>query len=166
MDLLDNINIKMFGATLLPLVGTSLIKFITGTKIDKNWINNLNRPSLIPPDWVFPVVWTYLYLSMGYASFLVYQSGGEKLNGVALFIYIVHLFVNWSWSPIYFGQKKITLAFYIIIILWIGVLSTMIAFFTMNTTAGLLIVPYFAWTSFASFLNYRIMILNEKPKAQ
>uniref|UniRef100_A0A0K2VFJ4 Translocator protein n=1 Tax=Lepeophtheirus salmonis TaxID=72036 RepID=A0A0K2VFJ4_LEPSM len=103
---------------------------------------------------------------MGYASFLVYQSGGEKLNGVALLIYIVHLFVNWSWSPIYFGQKKITLAFYIIIILWIGVLSTMIAFFTMNTTAGLLIVPYFAWTSFASFLNYRIMILNEKPKAQ
>ncbi|CAB4062912.1 TSPO [Lepeophtheirus salmonis] len=101
---------------------------------------------------------------MGFASYLVYRSGGEKLKGPAsipLVLYTLQLLLNWSWSPVFFGYQEIAIAFYIIISLCIAIGITMISFFRLSIFAGLLLVPYLVWTSFATYLNYSLMVLNE-----
>nr|ADD38946.1 Translocator protein [Lepeophtheirus salmonis] len=164
MEYLRKINLKMIGASLLPMVGSFVAILITGSKMDKEWYDSLKHPYLEPPSWVFGPVWTFIYFSMGYASYLVYKSGGNKLDipvKVALLAYFVQLLVNWSWSPIFFGYKQISLAYYTIVILWSGILTTMIAFFRICHPAGVLFVPYLIWTSFAAYLNYSFMVLND-----
>ncbi|XP_040566738.1 translocator protein [Lepeophtheirus salmonis] len=154
----------MIGATIIPIIGSFLVTLITGTRMDSDWYDNLNQPALQPPGWVFAPVWTFLYLCMGFASYLVYRSGGEKLKGPAsipLVLYTLQLLLNWSWSPVFFGYQEIAIAFYIIISLCIAIGITMISFFRLSIFAGLLLVPYLVWTSFATYLNYSIMVLNE-----
>eukprot|EP00096_Caligus_rogercresseyi_P015719 TRINITY_DN8188_c0_g1_i1.p1 TRINITY_DN8188_c0_g1~~TRINITY_DN8188_c0_g1_i1.p1 ORF type:complete len:175 (+),score=15.88 TRINITY_DN8188_c0_g1_i1:37-561(+) len=163
MECLKKINFKLIGSMILPLAGSLLIGLIPGAQMDREWFNNLNKPALNPPSWLFAPVWTYLYLSMGLASYLVYKAGGERLNGPAgipLAIYIAQLLINWSWSPIFFGFKQIVLAFYILVVIDIGVATTMIAFFRLSIIAGLLFIPYLVWVSFATYLSYSIMELN------
>ncbi|CAB4068433.1 TSPO [Lepeophtheirus salmonis] len=137
----------MIGASLLPMVESFVAILITGSKMDKEWYDSLKHPYLEPPS-----------------CYLVYKSGGNKLDipvKVALLAYFVQLLVNWSWSPIFFGYKQISLAYYTIVILWSGILTTMIAFFRICHPAGVLFVPYLIWTSFAAYLNYSFMVLND-----
>ncbi|XP_040566450.1 tryptophan-rich protein TspO [Lepeophtheirus salmonis] len=161
MECFKRINFKMIGATIIPIIGYFLVTLATGTQTDSD---TLNKPALQPPGWVFAPVWTFLYLCMGFASYLVYRSGGEKLKGPAsipLVLYTLQLLLNWSWSPLYFAYQEITIAFYIIISLCIAIGITIISFFRLSIFAGLLLVPYLVWTSFATYLNYSIMVLNE-----
>nr|ACO14726.1 Translocator protein [Caligus clemensi] len=163
MECLRKINFKLIGATILPVIGSLVITFASNSRVDREWYDNLIKPSLNPPSWLFAPVWTFLYLSMGLASYLVYKAGGERLNGPAgipLILYVIQLLVNWAWPPIFFAFQLLTLAFYVLVALDVCVITTLVAFIRLSWVAGLLFVPYLAWISFATYLNYSLMVLN------
>ena len=118
----------------------------------------LNKPPLSPPGWLFPVVWTILYVFMGIASYLVLTS--EKPNSTALNVYFVQLVFNFLWSTIFFNLELYLFAFFWLVLLWILVLITTILFYQISKPAGYLMLPYLLWLSFAGYLNFAIYLLN------
>ena len=121
----------------------------------------LNQPPLSPPAWVFPVVWSILYLLMGYASYRIYTSGKEPMHvRGALSAYAIQLFINFLWSPVFFGLQWRLTAFFILIALWIAVFITMQLFFRLDKKAGDLLLPYLLWVTFAGYLNLGAFLLN------
>ncbi|MBU1026963.1 MAG: tryptophan-rich sensory protein [Candidatus Margulisbacteria bacterium] len=126
------------------------------------WYATLNKPVFNPPNWIFGPVWTLLYISMGIAAYLVWQKRKEnKLVKIALIIFFAQLFINGLWSLTFFGQHQLLQAFFQIIMLWFLILATIIKFYQINSLAGLILIPYLLWVSFASILNYSIWLLNK-----
>lgn len=125
------------------------------------WYANLEKPALNPPSWVFGPVWTVLYLLMGISLFLIWRAS-KKHNErkKALTLFGVQLALNAIWSPLFFGAQNPGVAFVVIIAMWITILLTILAFFKINRPAAYLLIPYLAWVTFASYLNYGIWILN------
>ncbi|MDD6478441.1 MAG: tryptophan-rich sensory protein [Oscillospiraceae bacterium] len=117
----------------------------------------INKPPLSPPAWLFPVVWTILYVLMGIASYLVSK---EKNSDLALLFYTVQLFFNFLWSIIFFNFQNYLFAFVWLVALWILILVTTVLFWRLNKTAGLLMIPYLLWVTFAGYLNFAIYLLN------
>lgn len=139
------------------------------------WYAELARPQLSPPNWLFAPVWTTLFALMGIALFLVYEKrssfaqyagtarGSQNIRTWWVFgivIFFVQLVLNTLWSIIFFGFRNPGAAFGEIIILWLAILATIIAFFKISKTAGWLLVPYLLWVGFAAYLNYSIWVLN------
>lgn len=121
----------------------------------------LIQPPLAPPAWVFPVVWTLLYLLMGYASYRVYTSGRSKDSiQKALVLYGIQLFLNFLWPIVFFGLEWRLTAFFLLIGLWIAILLTIRAFSRVDERAGDLLLPYLLWVTFAGYLNLSIFLLN------
>lgn len=142
----------------IPLAVGGLSALITGGMSDYGM---LNQPPLAPPGWLFPVIWTILYLMMGYASYRVLTSGGDsKEIKQALILYGLQLFVNFLWSPIFFGLEWRLVAFFLLLILWVLILLTMRAFSAIDERAGDLLIPYLLWVTFAGYLNLAVYLLN------
>ncbi|MEK7647491.1 MAG: TspO/MBR family protein [Patescibacteria group bacterium] len=132
----------------------------TASSVD-TWYSTLARPAFAPPNWIFGPVWTTLFALMGIAAFLVWREGmHRRAVRVALGVGAVHLLLNFLWSLIFFGLRNPGLAFIEIIILWLAILATMIAFARVSRAAAWLLVPYIVWVSFAAYLNYSIWIAN------
>jgi tryptophan-rich sensory protein len=125
------------------------------------WYAALVKPSFTPPNWVFAPVWTSLYLLMGVSAFLVWRRGIEnpKVN-LALRFFIIQLVLNSLWSVLFFGLKSPLLGFIEIIILWVFILLTILYFFRVSKIAGILLLPYILWVSFAAVLNFSLWRLN------
>ena len=121
------------------------------------WYQTLNKPSWNPPPWIFGPVWTLLYLGMAVAAWLVWKRGGQ---GQALRLYCVQLALNAAWTPVFFGAHQLGAAFIVIVCMWIAIFLTQRAFQAVSRPAGLLLVPYLAWVSFASVLNFTLWRLN------
>jgi tryptophan-rich sensory protein len=126
-----------------------------------NWYVFLDKPSFMPPSWLFGPVWIILYLLMGISAFLVWNKGLDY-KGVkkALTIFLVQLILNAFWSVAFFGLKSPLFGFLVITILWFAILLTIFNFFKVTKTAGFLLIPYILWVSFAAVLNFSIIILN------
>ncbi len=125
------------------------------------WYASLIKPALAPPSWVFGPVWVSLFALMGVASFLVWQKGLEQSKvKIALSLFIVQLILNVAWSAVFFGLRDPGMAFVEIIILWIAIFAAIVAFAKVSKTAAFLLLPYLAWVSFASYLNFAIWSLN------
>ena len=126
-----------------------------------NWYTALNKPSFNPPSWLFGPVWIGLYTLMGIALFIIWRQGREK-RGVkeALIFFMTQLVLNAAWTPLFFGLKIPGVAFAEIVLLWIIIVLTLVRFYKLSKTAGLLLVPYILWVSFAAVLNYSIWTLN------
>jgi tryptophan-rich sensory protein len=122
------------------------------------WYAALTKPSFNPPNWVFAPVWTALYVAMAVAAWRAWRVAG--IMSVALMLYLLQLTLNFAWSLIFFAQHLIEIALIDVAVLWIAILATTIAFFRADRIAGLLMLPYLAWVSFASALNYEIWRLN------
>ena len=121
----------------------------------------MNQPPLSPPGWVFPVVWTILYLLMGYGSYLVYTSGKPREEiRKALILYFIQLSLNLLWPIVFFGFGWYLLAFFILIALWLAIFLTMRKFSAINERAGDLLLPYILWVTFAGYLNLGVFLLN------
>lgn len=121
----------------------------------------LNQPPLSPPGWLFPVVWTILYLLMGYASYRVLTSGADPQQiRQALVLYGAQLFFNFLWTPVFFGLEWRLAAFFILIILWVLIYLTMRAFSKIDELSGTLLLPYILWVTFAGYLNLGVYLLN------
>lgn len=124
--------------------------------------DKLILPPLSPPGWVFPVMWTALYLLMGYASYLVLSSGMDKaVVYPALGAYLVQLFLNFLWPVVFFGLVRFAAAFLVLVLLWIAIFITIRRFFPISPLAGKLLIPYLIWVSFAGYLNAGVWLLNQ-----
>ena len=157
----------MFKKSILPLLISILIVFSFGfigsfftTSSITNWYAFINKPLFSPPNWIFAPVWTLLYILMGISAFLIWKKRDNLKTKQALIFYGIQLILNALWSIIFFGMHNPGLAFLEIIILWLFILITLIKFYKINKTAGILFIPYLLWVSFASILNYAIWMLN------
>lgn len=119
----------------------------------------LNKPPLSPPGWLFPVVWTVLFLLMGYASYLVSRSDSVQKRP-ALILYAIQLTVNFFWSIFFFNFECYLFSFLWLVLLWVLILLTIRAFRRISPTAGILLIPYLLWVTFAGYLNLAIYFLN------
>eukprot|EP00386_Alphamonas_edax_P013886 GDKI01042737.1.p1 GENE.GDKI01042737.1~~GDKI01042737.1.p1 ORF type:complete len:170 (+),score=28.66 GDKI01042737.1:74-583(+) len=152
-------------AVALPLVGGWLSGLNTRSAI-KNWYSKLNKPSWTPPNFMFPIAWTFLYACMGVASYRVYRQGGFEKQQLPLALYGTQLALNFAWTPLFFSMKKVKLALYDILALDTAIAACMYNFLSVDRTAGLLMVPYIAWTSYATALNYYIYKHNPNAEKQ
>ena len=147
-------------AITIPLLIGGLGSIFTQESVS-SWYLELNKPSFNPPNWAFPVAWTYLYITMGIASWLVWiKKPVSNLVKPALILYGIHLFFNLIWSYLFFTLRNPEFALAEIIILWGLILVMTIRFFSISKPAGYLLIPYLAWVSFATILNASIVILN------
>jgi benzodiazapine receptor len=125
------------------------------------WYKTIAKPSFNPPNAVFGPVWITFYLLMSISLFLVWrQWGAAKGVRPALIIFFVQLALNTLWSVLFFGLRQPGWAFLEIVVLWLFILLTMMVFWRLSRVAGLLLLPYLLWVSFASALNFAIWRLN------
>lgn len=120
---------------------------------------NLKQPPLSPPGWVFPVVWTVLFVLMGIAAYLVWMRDSTGRNGT-LALYGAQLFFNFFWTLIFFNLQNYALAFFWLLALWLLILLCTLRFFKEVPAAGWLMVPYLVWVAFAGYLNAGVWLLN------
>ena len=145
---------------------TTLILGMSGALISSKaiptWYQNLKKPKLNPPNWIFGPVWTLLYLMIGYSAYLIWNKHKQFSldHKYAWFVYIIQLVLNYSWTPVFFGLKKLYYALIIIIGLAASICLNSYLFYNIEPLAGILFIPYFAWVSFATYLNYSIWFLN------
>ncbi|MBS1717361.1 MAG: tryptophan-rich sensory protein [Armatimonadetes bacterium] len=131
---------------------------IATSKVIPTWYAGLKKPAWNPPSWVFGPVWTVLYIMMAVAAWLVWERSG--LTGLAPVFYFVQLGLNVLWSFIFFGMRKPGPAFAELVVFWLAILATMVAFWQIDPIAGLLLAPYLLWVGFAGVLNFTIWRLN------
>lgn len=125
------------------------------------WYAALEKPSFTPPPWVFSPVWITLFALMGIALFIIWRRGlTEKRIRVALGIFGAQLTFNILWSALFFGLRSPLAGLIDIAVLWIAIALTVFYFFKISKTAGVLLVPYLLWVSFATVLNVSIWRLN------
>lgn len=121
----------------------------------------LKQPPLSPPAWLFPVVWTILYVLMGIASYLVLTAHAPQTEiENALKVYALQLFFNFCWSILFFNLELYWFAFIWLLALWALILWCIIRFFRISRPAAFLLIPYIIWVTFAGYLNLGIAILN------
>ncbi len=143
----------------IPLVVGIVSSLITNSAMEQFY--KLNQPALSPPGWLFPVVWTILYVLMGIASYLVYVSDADEADRKrALTLYGIQLFLNFCWPLIFFNGQFFLLALIWLIVLWFLILLTTKAFYDISKPAGYLMLPYIVWVAFAIYLNWGIYLLN------
>src|SRR5512145_1184486 len=116
------------------------------------WYQNLTKPEWNPPNSVFAPVWTVLYLLMAAAAWLVWRRFGLEGARFPLALFVFQLLLNAAWSWLFFGQHRPDLAFFDIVVLWIALFIMLIAFWRLELLAGIFIVPYLGWVSFAAVL--------------
>lgn len=120
----------------------------------------LEQPDWAPPAWLFGPVWTTLYGMMAVAAWIVWRVGGFAAQRIALTLFLVQLGLNALWSWLFFTWQLGGLAFAEILVLWGAILASLIAFWRVRVTAGLFLLPYLLWVSFAAFLNFTLWQAN------
>ncbi|MEE0807802.1 MAG: TspO/MBR family protein [Acutalibacteraceae bacterium] len=150
---------KLIISLLVPLGVGGLSALITGGNMDI--YSKINRPPLSPPGIVFPIVWSILYTLMGISLYLVWnKNDNSSQSNIAYFWFAVQLFLNFIWSPIFFGAQQYLVAFIVLILLIASVVAMIISFYKISKPAALLQIPYLIWLIFAGYLNLAIYILN------
>jgi translocator protein len=125
------------------------------------WYRSLKKPGWTPPDWVFPVAWTTLYLCMALAGERVArQAGIETLAGPALGFWALQIGLNTLWTPVFFGLRRMRAGMLVLSLMWVAVAATLVTFWQVDWVAGVLFLPYLAWVTIAGALNYSVMTLN------
>ena len=157
---------KLSIPTLLLCIGLCFVFAYAGSTFTpvpgSEWYYSLlTRPSWNPPDWLFPPVWTILFLLMGTSLARVVEQWGEKKQiQVALVVFGVQLLLNLGWSATFFGLHSPVMALVVIAFLWIAIVLTIVQFRAVSLVAAYLLIPYLLWVSFASYLNFIIWKLN------
>ena len=149
---------KLLPLLAIPLAVGALSALLSGRM---DIYAEMDKPPLSPPGWVFPIVWTVLYLLMGYSSYLIAtaQKPQSEKRG-ALVLYGAQLAANFVWSLIFFRAQLPLAAFVWLVLLWVLIFLTIRAFSKINEKAADLLIPYLLWVTFAGYLNFGIFLLN------
>jgi tryptophan-rich sensory protein len=147
---------------LIAWMGLCFLTAWTGSRfMHGEWYLQLQKPTWTPPGYLFGPVWSFLYLTMGVAAWLVWKRAGFAGARMALILFIAQLALNGMWSWIFFGLHKPGIAFAEILVLWGMILGTLIAFWQKSPPAGILLTPYLIWVTFAAALNFAIWQMNK-----
>ena len=151
---------------LLGFLGACFVAASTGAIFKPGpWYEALAKPSWRPPNWLFPPAWAVLYVLMAIAAWMVWRKAGFAGAALPLGLWGLQLALNAAWSWIFFGLKRMDLAFAELSLLWLAILATILAFATIDTQAAWLMAPYLAWVSFAGLLNFTMWRLNREVSA-
>jgi len=145
---------------LLACYGAAAIGGLSTSGAVRDWYPTLATPSWNPPAWVFGPVWTVLYGIMAVSVWLIWLKRHVRPVAAPIILFAVQLALNAAWSPLFFGLHRVGLAFADIILLWLALVVTVYVFLKQRPAAGLLLVPYLLWVSFAAALNFAIWRLN------
>jgi translocator protein len=121
------------------------------------WYRSLNKPTWTPPDWMFPVVWSTLYILMSWSAMRVALLPG---TGLALAFWSVQIALNALWTPVFFGLQRLRGGMVVLSCLWLAVAATTVAFWGHDWVAGLMFAPYLVWVTVAGALNFSVWRLN------
>ena len=153
---------------LVTVPAVLLLGFLSGSSVpagaDNAWYAALAKPAMTPPDWVFPVAWTILYVLTGVALAMILNARGARLRGAAVALFIAQLVANLVWQPLFFGGHRVVPAFAVILGMIALALGATLLFGRIRAAAAWLMVPYLAWLCFAGVLTWRIHQLN--PNAE
>ena len=121
----------------------------------------IDKPPLSPPAWLFPVVWTILYILMGISSYLIIESSANQ-NKIeeAIRVYVYQLIVNFLWPTFFFNLEWYFFSLLWLILLWVLVLCMIVKFAGISKIAALINIPYLIWLIFAAYLNFGIWMMN------
>ena len=154
-----------------PLVAGTAVGVATNPRAG-GWYQRLSKPAWTPPGAAFGPVWTVLYTLMGLAATIVARAGREQLPGglaeprqradLALGLFGVQLVLNLLWSVVFFGARQVKPAGVELAILWASIIATVVAFLRVRVLAGVLLLPYLAWTTFAGLLNAELIRRNPR----
>ncbi len=160
-------NISKLIISILICEGVGIVGSVFTIRSVNNWYAHLNKPFFSPPNWLFGPVWIILYLLMGIAVYMIWsfenpQHKGlnQEYVGFALILFWIHLFFNAIWSVLFFGLHNIFLAFIDIIIIWSLIIFLIWNFAKIKKSAAWLLTPYLLWVSFATVLNFSLLLLN------
>lgn len=143
----------------IPIVMGAAAGFLTRNAMQD--FEALNQPPLSPPGWLFPIVWTILYILMGISAYMikVADASTEEIDD-ALTIYRYQLIVNFLWPIFFFNFGWYLFAFVWLILLWVLVIFMIRSFYKISKPAAYLNIPYLIWLTFAAYLNFGVWWLN------
>jgi len=124
------------------------------------WYEQLKKPSWRPPNRLFAPVWTVLYLMIAVAGWLIWRQAGFAGARLPLVVYVSQLILNAAWTPLFFGLHRPDLGLADIVLVWVSIIAAIVLFYPIHVVAALLLVPYLAWVTFATALNFAIWRLN------
>ena len=152
-------NMKALAVSILISVGVGALSALF-TRNSMDVYEKVIQPPLSPPSWIFPVVWTILFVLMGISAYLIYRSDSFYRNS-ALRIYATQLVVNFFWSIIFFNFEMYLFAFLWLLLLLVMIILMIMSFYKINKAAAYLQIPYLLWVTFAGYLNLGIYLLNK-----
>ena len=155
--MINNKYISLIGFIIITFAASGIGSF--ATRISKEpWYSSINKPSFNPPDWVFAPVWTTLYVFMAIAVWLIWTN--SKKTKKIFYIYFIHLFINATWSVIFFGFHEIFLALINIVLIIFFIIWLIKLYLPINKMSVYLMIPYLVWCSYAFILNLNLYLLN------
>ena len=145
---------------LVPLI--VLLGFTAGRlgSPDTVWFQSLTKPAIFPPPMWFGIVWSVLYVMIGFALALVASAWGAYGRGMAIILFALHFLGNLAWTYVFFGLQDMTAGLYVLIYTGVSLLVVIAAFWRVRRWAGVMLLPYLAWVMFASVLNYQFIVEN------
>lgn len=153
------------GESILAAIGFVVLVNVVGSvpgvlsSPDTAWFRSLEKPWFYPPDIAFPVAWTLLFTLIGIALWLIWRSDADGRR-LALELFVAQMAFNVAWTPAFFTLEAPLVALGIILVLWVLVTATIAAFRRVDRRAAALLVPYLAWVTFATVLNFELWRLN------
>jgi tryptophan-rich sensory protein len=149
------INWKVLVACFAIVFFTAFIGSIVNDAGTSGWYNSV-KPSITPPSYIFPIVWTLLFIMIAISLYYSWTIAGREEKKVILVFFGANLFFNSAWSVLFFGLKDTSSAFFDLLFLWISIAALILYLWNDNKKAALMLVPYLLWVSFAGVLNYLI----------
>lgn len=156
-----------WAVVVVPLI--LLLGFASGTSVPvgsaNSWYVALAKPAATPPDWVFPVVWSALYVMLGLALAMVLNARGARGRGLAVALFVIGFVAALAWQPLFFGAHLIGAALLVTVGMLVIGIATTLAFARIRVAAAWLMVPYLVWVSLAGVLNWQIGRMNPDARA-
>jgi len=143
----------------ITLAAGSVAALLTARGV-RQWYPQLRKPRGTPSDRIFGPVWTTLYVLMAVAAWLVWRDYGWRGGRFALLVFFAQLGLNMAWSGIFFGARMPGVALAEIIVLWLAIAFNMVVFYWLTPLAACLLLPYWLWVTYASYLNFGIWRMN------
>lgn len=142
------------------VTATAIVGTFATSQTVKTWYPELIKSPINPPAEVFGPAWTVLYIMMAISFYLILESPETKKRIQAIRIFFYQLTLNGLWSVAFFGLKGIFTGLLIIVALWFAIVATIYSFSQIRKSAAWLLLPYLFWVTFATYLNYSVLVLN------
>lgn len=147
---------------IIPILVCFLVGFISSRFQESaitNWYPNLDKSDLTPPNIVFPIVWSVLYLFMGISVGLILNINHRRRKTL-IRVFILQLLLNFLWSISFFYFQSPMAGIVIIVLLEIAIIYYTLRVYPVHKISALLFIPYVLWVSFATYLNFYILLYN------